>query len=116
MSNPCKYTLSTCAPASRATVAARSASEALFPLSRGLPFKINTLFATISSSPACPAQIRQNHPLFCQRRWILQAMNINGPAPNTIPITVINKLIASAGNMFTNYRANQGIRQYKIVL
>ena len=43
-------------------------------------------------------------------------MNINGPAPNTIPITVINKLIASAGNMFTNYRANQGIRQYKIVL
>jgi len=43
-------------------------------------------------------------------------MNIYGPAPNTIPITAINKLITVADNVFANYRANQGIRQYKIVL
>ena len=43
-------------------------------------------------------------------------MNIYGPAPNTIPITAINKLITVADNVFANYRANQGIRQYKIAL
>lgn len=46
----------------------------------------------------------------------MASYDIYGPAPNTSPITVINKLIASADNVFTNYRANQGIRQYKIAL